>query len=48
MLRVDHGKIILMSTHFPTIPMLGTNVIESYVGNKLCCIVLYCTLSGTE
>ena len=25
MLEVDHDKIILLSTLFPTIPMLGTN-----------------------
>ena len=34
------------STPFQTIPMLGTNyccnVILFYVGNKRCCIVLYC------
>ena len=46
MLGVDHDKIILLSTPFPTIPMLGNNcccdVIVFYVGNKLCCIVLYC------
>ena len=46
MLGVDHDKIILLSTPFPTIPMLGTNcwcnVILFYVGNKRCCIVLYC------
>ena len=45
MLGVDHGKTILLSTPFPTIPMLGTNcwcnVIVFYVGNKRC-IVLYC------
>ena len=43
---VDHDKIILLSTPFPTIPMLGKNgccgVIVFYVGNKRCCIVLYC------
>ena len=46
MLGVDHDKNILLSTPFPTIPMLGTNcwcnVIVFYVGNKRCCIVLYC------
>ena len=46
MLGVDHDKIILLSTPFPTIPMLGKNcccgVIVFYVGNKRCCIVLYC------
>ena len=46
MLAVDHDKNILLSTPFPTIPMLGTNcwcnVIVFYVGNKRCCIVLYC------
>ena len=46
MLGVDHDKNILLSTPFPTIPMLGTNcwcnVIMFYVGNKRCCIVLYC------
>ena len=46
MLGVDHDKNILLSTPFPTIPMLGTNcwcnVIMLYVGNKRCCIVLYC------
>ena len=48
MLGVDHDKIILPSTPFPTIPMLGTNcccnVILFYVGNKRCCIVLYLDL----
>ena len=43
---MDHDKIILLSTPFPTIPMLGKNcccgVIVFYVGNKRCCIVLYC------
>ena len=46
MLGVDHDTIILLSTPFPTIPMLGKhcchNVIVFYVGNKRCCIVLYC------
>ena len=46
MMGVDHDKIILLSTSFPTIPMLGKNgccdVIVYYVGNKRCCIVLYC------
>ena len=46
MLGVDHDKNIILSTPFPTIPMLGTNcwcnVIMFYVGNKRCCIVLYC------
>ena len=46
MLGVDHDKNILLSTPFPTIPMLGTNcwcnVIVFYVRNKRCCIVLYC------
>ena len=46
MLGVDHDKIILLSTPFPTIPMLGKTcccgVIVFYVGNKRCCIVLYC------
>ena len=46
MLGVDHDKIILLSTPFPTIPMLGKHcscdVIMFYVGNKRCCIVLYC------
>ena len=46
MLGMDHDKNILLSTPFPTIPMLGTNcwcnVIVFYVGNKRCCIVLYC------
>ena len=46
MLGVDHCEIILLSTPFPTIPMLGTNcwcnVIVFYVGNKRCCVVLYC------
>ncbi len=46
MLGVDHDKIILLSTPFPTIPMLGKHcccgVIVLYVGNKRCCIVLYC------
>ena len=46
MLGVDHDKNILLSTPFPTIPMLGRNcwcnVIVFYVGNKRCCIVLYC------
>ena len=43
---VDHDKVILLSTPFPTIPILGKNcccgVIVFYVGNKRCCIVLYC------
>ena len=43
---VDHDNIILLSTTFPTIPMFGThcccNVILYYVGNKRCCIALYC------
>ena len=47
MLGVDHDKIILLSTPFPTIPMLDKkfcyNVIVFFVGNKRCCIVLYCT-----
>ena len=47
MLELDHDKIILLSTPFPTIPMLATNcccnVNLFYVGNKRsCCIVLYC------
>ena len=50
MLEVDQDKIILLSTPFPTIPMLATNcccnVILLYVGNKrrivLYCFVLYC------
>ena len=47
MLEVAHDKIILLSTPFPTIPMLAThcccNVNLFYVGNKRsCCIVLYC------
>ena len=46
MLGVDHAKIILLSTPFPTIPMFGKNcccdVIVFYVGHKRCCIVLYC------
>ena len=46
MLEVDHDEIILLSTSFPTIPMLATNcccnVILFYVGNKRRCIVLYC------
>ena len=46
MLGVDHDKNILLSTAFPTIPMLGINcwcnVIVFYVGNKRCFIVLYC------
>ena len=41
MLGVDHDKIILLSTPFPTIPMLGKNccynVIVFFVGNKRCC-----------
>ena len=45
MLGVGHDKIILLSTPFPTIPMLGTNcccnVILFYVRNKRCCIALY-------
>ena len=48
MLGVDHDKIILLSTPFPTIPMLGKNccynVIVFFVGNKRCCIVLYCNV----
>ena len=52
-LGVDHDRIILPSTSFPTIAMLGTNcfcnVTWFYVGNKrycivLCCVVLYCTV----
>ena len=47
MLVVDHDKIIHLSTHVPSIPMLGKNccynVIVFYVGNKRCCIIiLYC------
>ena len=46
MLEVDHDEIILLSTPFPTIPMLAINcccnVILFYVGNKRRCIVLYC------
>ena len=47
MLGVDHDTNILLSTPFPTIPMLGINcwcnvVFMFYVGNKRCCIVLYC------
>ena len=46
MLGVDHDKIILLSTPFPTIPMLGKNccynVIVFFVGKKRCYIVLYC------
>ena len=46
MLGVDHDKIILLSTPFPTIPMLGKNccynVIVFFVVTKRCCIVLYC------
>ena len=47
MLEVDHDKIILLSTAFPTIPMLATNCCCSvnlfYVGNKRsCCIAWYC------
>ena len=45
MLEEDHDKIILLSTPFPTIPILGTNycnVILFCVGNKLF-IVLYIT-----
>ena len=46
MLGVDRDKIILLSSPFPTIPMLGKNcccdVIVFYVGNKRCCIVLCC------
>ena len=38
-----HDKIILLSTPFPTIPMLGNNcccdVIVFYVGNNRYCIV---------
>ena len=44
MLGVDHDKIILLSTPFPTIPILGKNccynVIVFFV--VLYCIVLYC------
>ena len=51
MLGVDHDKIILLSTLFPTIPMLGKNccynVIVFFVGNKQCCIVLY-LVTGSE
>ena len=43
MLGVHHDKIILLSTPFPTIQMLGKycccDVITFYVGNKRCCIV---------
>ena len=46
MLGVDHDKIILLSTLFPTIPMLATNCCNVnlyYVENKRsCCIVLCC------
>ena len=47
MLELDHDKIILLSTPFPTITMLATNcccnVNLFYVGNiRSCCIVLYC------
>ena len=46
MLGVDQDKIILLSTSFPTILMLGKScccgVIVFYVGNKRCCIVLHC------
>ena len=46
MLGVDQDKIILLSTPFPTILMLGQScccdVIVFYVGNKRCCIVLHC------
>ena len=42
---VEHDKILLLSTLFPTITLLGKNcwynVIVFYVGNKRCCIVLY-------
>ena len=45
MLWVDHDKIILLPTSFPSIPMLGEycccNGMLCYVGNKRCCIVLY-------
>ena len=38
MLGVGHAKIILLSTPFPTIPMLATNcccnVVLFYVGHK--------------
>ena len=52
MLVVDHDKIILLSTPFPTIPMLGKNcccdVIVFYVGNKRCCIVLYFKMANAD
>ena len=35
MLEVDHDEIILLSTPFPTIPMLATNC---------CCIMLFCSM----
>ena len=48
MFVVDHDTIILLSTPFPTIPMLGKHcccgVIVFYVGNvgnKRCCTALY-------
>ena len=46
-LGVDHDKIILLSTLFPTIPMLGKNCCVMY-SNSLCSmleiidVVLYC------
>ena len=49
---MDHDKNILLSTPFPTIPMLGTNcwcnVILFYVGNKRRCIVSESNLSKAD
>ena len=48
MLGVDHDQIILLSTPFPTIPMLGKNccynVIVVFVGNRRCCCIASTTI----
>ena len=44
MLRVDHDKILLLSTPFPTIPMLGKNCCYNVLCSMLEVndVVLYC------
>ena len=51
MLGVDHDKIILLSTPFPTIPMLGADVGVMLLCSMLeindvvlCCVVLCCVV----
>ena len=48
MLWVAHDEVILLSTPFPTIPMLGNNcccdVMVFYIGNRRCCVVLCCVV----